>query len=285
MQAVRTAYRAPAIIFGSMRRLLTTIFSCSLLLLAACGEQRLPVEIRFAAYYADSEVSCLENSSGIGLSDLRFFVHDVRLQTADGGEARLTLTPEPGWQTDSVALIDLENAGHGCINGSLETNIRLQGTVPAGTYDGLSFRVGVPDVLNHADPLYAEAPLSQTAMHWHWRSGYKFMRAGVRQGDDGAWLHLGSAGCQGTIGNLSGCERANRPTVRLPGFDAQRHAVALDLQRLFAASSLRDGLIDSCQMGPDEELCDGIAMALGLDLADGSSAGPAKAFKTVDFRQ
>lgn len=243
------------------------------------------MEIQFAAVFGDSEISCAENDAGVGLSDLRFFVHDVRLQTANGQEAQLALTPRTGWQTASVALIDLEDGRQGCVNGSPQTNVLLQGTVAAGTYTGLSFQIGVPEDLNHADPLYADAPLSQSAMHWHWRSGYKFMRAGFRQGLDGAWLHLGSAGCHGTIGNLSGCDLSNRPSVSLPDFDTQQHAVALDLQRLFADSSPGDGVIDSCQMGPDERVCDVIAVALGLDPVNGTSAKPAQAFKRIELKQ
>ncbi len=44
---------------------------------------------------------------------------------------------------------------------------------------GLEFKIGVPETLNHIDPLTAVSPLNYTDMHWHWASGYKFFRAGL----------------------------------------------------------------------------------------------------------
>ena len=72
--------------------------------------------------------------------------------------------------------------------------------------------------LNHDNPLTAEPPLDDPDMHWHWRSGYKFLRAGIRTATDGFWIHAGSAGCEGTVGNITGCRFPNRIDVFLPDF-------------------------------------------------------------------
>ena len=52
--------------------------------------------------------------------------------------------------------------------------------VPAGTYTGISFGIGVPEVPNHSDPTNypAEHPLSEfRGKHWTWNAGYRFIMA------------------------------------------------------------------------------------------------------------
>ena len=119
------------------------------------------------------------------------------------------------WQSSDIALLDLENGQGSCANGSEAINASIRVRAPEGDYAGLSFRLGVPERLNHADPLLAHTPLNVTPMHWHWRSGYKFLRAGIRTADDGFWIHLGSSRCAGTIGNLQGCAASNRADIEL----------------------------------------------------------------------
>jgi len=55
-------------------------------------------------------------------------------------------------------------------------NSTLTGTAPQGDYTGISFEVGVPFELNHADPTLAAPPMNLTSMFWNWRAGYRFMR-------------------------------------------------------------------------------------------------------------
>lgn len=49
---------------------------------------------------------------------------------------------------------------------------------PAGNYTGLHFGIGIPEDLNHADPVQYDAnhPLSvSNGMHWTWADGYRFV--------------------------------------------------------------------------------------------------------------
>ncbi len=51
--------------------------------------------------------------------------------------------------------------------------------VTAGTWDGLSLGLGVPEDLNHSDPTLYDGnhPLSvSNGMHWNWTSGYVFLK-------------------------------------------------------------------------------------------------------------
>ncbi|MDZ7643630.1 MAG: MbnP family protein [Woeseiaceae bacterium] len=90
--------------------------------------------------------------------------------------------------------------------------------MPTGDYRTLRLTLGVPADLNHGDPLHAPAPLTQTPMHWHWRSGYKFLRAGVTRGADGYWLHLGSTRCRAR----SAISRVARPQIARASISGMR---------------------------------------------------------------
>lgn len=117
-------------------------------------------------------------------------------------------------------------------------------------------------------------------MHWHWKSGYKFLRAGVAlPDDDGFWMHLGSSRCSGTVGNILGCESANRPFVDLPDFVPGESVVVVDLQRLINNINRRDYKISECQSGPAELECNAPFSNLGLDFASGETVSAAPIFR------
>ena len=141
----------------------------------------------------------------------------------------------------------------------------------------MSFELGVPFDSNHADPLSASAPLDDTTMHWHWRSGYKFLRAGVRTADDGFWVHLGSAGCEGTVQNVSRCQFPNRIPVTLSDY-RPGDTVITDLSMLLAAADLGDGEATDCASGPADAGCSAVFAQLGLDHESGSLTGQQQLF-------
>ena len=71
--------------------------------------------------------------------------------------------------------------------GTAETNRSIRGSVPAGDYRGLVFRVGVPVLgketvkgkivsLNHSSHTSAPPPLDSAPMGWSWQVGRKFMK-------------------------------------------------------------------------------------------------------------
>ncbi len=145
------------------------------------------------------------------------------------------------------------------------------GILPDGRYRGIRFVVGVPFELNHANPMTADAPLDDAAMHWHWRSGYKFLRAGIDHVDDGFWIHLGSAGCEGTVQNISSCRFPNRVTVQIDDFEPGRHRIAVDLKALTADTDLADGAATDCSSSPAEASCVAPFLSLGIDHASGAA--------------
>jgi len=154
----------------------------------------------------------------------------------------------------------------------------MVGVARAGEYRGLRFTVGVPFSLNHANPMTAGPPLDDPAMHWHWRSGYKFLRAGIRTENDGFWIHVGSTGCEGTVGHVTGCRSPNRIQIELPEFAPGGSAVAIDLAALVAGIDLDDEVPGDCSSGPAESSCTAPFGALGINHSTGKQEGTQSVF-------
>ncbi len=223
-------------------------------------------------------ISCSLAVAGMRLSDLRLFVYDFHLTSATGDEVALTLDDRSPWQGGQVAMLDFEDGTGPCRNGSAATNATVQARVPPGEYTGLRFRIGVPEALNHADPLQAQSPLNHTSMHWHWLTGYKFLRAGIARTDineDGAtfWIHLGSTRCEGSASDPQGCRNSNRPEILLAGFIPGESKIAIDLAPLAAATGIDEGTSSDCSSGPTETGCERPFAIFGLDFASGDSVG------------
>ncbi|MGI9248613.1 MAG: MbnP family copper-binding protein [Woeseiaceae bacterium] len=250
-----------------------------MLLGCSCSEPYLGVKIPFVATWGDKPIDCDDNE--ITLSDLRLYVSEIELDDARGRKHTVVLHDNLQWQQPDLALIDLENGKGGCTNGTGETYAYLVGSVPPGDYKGLRFTVGVPFDRNHADPLKADSPLDDPAMHWHWRSGYKFLRAGIKTETDGFWIHTGSAGCEGTVRDIKGCRFPNRINVELAEFQPGRDSIAVNLKALSAGTDLADGLPTDCSSGPPETACIAPFSALGIDFESGKPAGQQRVFSIL----
>ncbi len=246
------------------------------LLATSCSKPYLGVKIPFVATWDGTEIGC--SDTPVALSDLRFYVADIELVDSGGRPQRLELHASLPWQQSELALIDLESGKGACVNGTNDLFAYVVGSAPPGDYRGLRFTVGVPFDSNHSDPLAASAPLDDPAMHWHWRSGYKFIRAGVKTADDGYWIHVGSAGCEGTVGNISGCRFPNRTAVEIEDFSPNADGVRVDLKSFFAAIELDDAKPTECSSGPAEASCIMPFDALGIDFETGQVSGPQRVF-------
>ena len=118
-------------------------------------------------------------------------------------------------------------------------------------------------------------------MHWHWRSGYKFIRAGVATTDDSFWIHVGSSGCAGTVRNVTGCRSPNRVAVTLDEFVPNQSVVAIDLGAFFDGNDFSDGNPTDCSSGPAETQCVAPFAALGIDFESGAASGSQRVFSTL----
>jgi uncharacterized repeat protein (TIGR04052 family) len=248
-----------------------------------------PVAIGFAAVAGSTPVACGTPITGLGttaraaqLTDLRFFVSDVRLLRKDGRAVTLRLRADSPWRVTrgkaAVTLIDLENGRGGCAEaGTKGTNAFVRGTVPAGDYIGARWSVGVPFALNHTDATTAPAPLNSAAMAWSWQVGRKFTK--IELSDPGtdaaaAWaartffVHLGSTGCEGNpaTGETVSCAASNRAAITLRRFDPARQRVAVDLKAMLAGvdATQNGGGAPGCMGGPTDPECGPIFNAFGL---------------------
>ena len=254
----------------------------AVLLCASCGKPAVELSIPFIVEFAGQDINC-NSDSDTWLTDLRFYVADISVLDGDGNLTPVRLHRDEIWQQEKITLIDLEHGGANCINGTGGVNQILRGAVPAGDYKGLQFTLGVPFDFNHRDPLLAEAPLDDAAMHWHWRGGYKFLRAGIGNAGDSFWIHLGSTGCAGTIQNITGCTAPNRVTVTLNDIAPRQAAVVIDLAGLIKPGELADGTATDCSSGPAEEHCATAFAAFGIDHASGKQVGKQTIFSGRRF--
>jgi uncharacterized repeat protein (TIGR04052 family) len=255
----------------------------ALSVLSGCARTHdVAVEIPFVATIDGHTFSCTSSSARI-TSDLRLYVHDVALVDAAGRSTPVQLSEDAVWQHRGVALLDFENASEQCTDGTAGTHTTLIGRIAAGDYRALQFVVGVPFDRNHADAAVADAPLNLGRMHWGWQGGYKFLRfEGVT--DNAAFrFHLGSTGCEGTIGHITNCSRPNRVPVRLSGFVPGEHRVQIDLEKLLptAAGEAQREQSHGCMSEPDDPRCGAPFAALGLHASSGTRAGEQSLFTVV----
>jgi uncharacterized repeat protein (TIGR04052 family) len=230
--------------------------------------------VPFAATWGGQPFGCTTPVAGAALNDLRFFVSELEFGNADGNRTPAVLADKGRWQGNSVALVDLEDAAGSCLNGTPDTNDAVLVHVPRGDYRGLRFLIGVPFAVNHSDPLGASAPLDDTTMHWHWRSGYKFLRTGMQHPEGRILLHLGSAGCEGTVPDIRGCRYPNRFTVELDEWQPGM-TISVDVQVLTRAAGASRGDVH-CESGPADPDCRALMPVLGLGDAAG---GPQQLFR------
>ncbi|MEZ5285681.1 MAG: metallo-mystery pair system four-Cys motif protein [Vicinamibacterales bacterium] len=264
-------------------RMVVTTVLLAALAAAPAFAQGTPVAVRFAAVVGGKTFACGQQYDGIGttrstvsVTDLRFYVSNVRLVRADGAEVAVALTEDGLWQSEGVALLDFEDGSATCASGTPELRDVVEGTVAPGTYTGVRFDLGVPFAQNHREPTVSPSPLNLTRMFWSWNAGYKFARIDLRTtGQPKGWMvHLGSTGCepggQPSVVPVS-CKHPNRVAVDLAGFDVARDVVQFDLAALLAGANVdvnQEKTAMGCMSGRDDQECTPVLRALGL--IDGS---------------
>ncbi len=260
----------------------------------ATAGKRQPVTIRFTATQGARPIRCGTPLTRVGttkattrLRDMRFYVSNVRLVRKNGSSVKVQLHRNDQWNLtradQSVTLIDLEDGKGGC-NGDTRMNAVITGTVPRGTYTGITYTLGVPLALNHTNPTTTPAPLNLMALSWGWQAGRKFTqvelvkpRAGEVTGPD-FLVHLGSTGCEGvpTGTNAMTCNAPNRTKVLFRSFNPARQRIALDVAAMTAGIDVTRNLggAAGCMSGPTDPECGRIFRVAGIDWSsDGSGTG------------
>ncbi len=255
------------------------------------------ITLNFSAVAGTTAVKCGTAITGLGsgnvdaqLKDLRFYVANVKLVKADGTKQDLTLAANDDWNLtkdgNSVTLIDLEDGTGACSGGTAAMNAQVKGTVPAGSYVGVEWTVGVPFAMNHSDYATATKPLDVQAMAWSWQSGRKFAKIEVTDpaGATGTWtaktfnVHLGSTGCTGNpaSGETVSCVAPNRMAVTFSSFNADSQRIAVDVRALLAGNDVTRNQAGAagCMSGGTDPECLKVFESLAIDWkADGKGTG------------
>lgn len=254
---------------------------------AACGDDdnnEQSYEFEFAAMVGTEVAACGTTYDNVGttdasaqIKDARMYVSNVRLMGADG-EVPLALDADGEWQDGTVALLDFEDGSGLCsMSGNAAMNTMVRGTAANQDFTGIKFDIAVPFELNHLDVAAAEPPLDVTPMYWAWAIGYKFLRVDFDV-EGTAWnVHLGSHGCSTapdmTSPPTAECDRPNKATVTLTGFDPTMDVVKFDLGALVAESDITantDMTAFGCQSFPNDTAeCSTVYPTLGLDWDSG----------------
>ncbi|HVW24515.1 MAG TPA: MbnP family copper-binding protein [Polyangiaceae bacterium] len=251
------------------------------------------VTIHFKATVGTAAFACGQTYTGQGSTkvtveprDFRFYIQSVSLLDENDEEVPVTFDTRSPWQTPDVALLDFEDGTGACaMEGNAQMNTVITGKVPSGKYSGVVFVNGVPDALNHGDPVKLPAPLQAGAMTWGWLYGYKFVKAelgatAAPAGDAEPGLglvHMGSTGCDNTTmdGGMPdymgppkvACSAPNRNVIRLTGFDPAKNTIVADVGVIFGQIDLAE----NNQCHSEGTTCPTEFAALGVDFATGKS--------------
>lgn len=242
------------------------------------------VTLRFEPRIGDQKVVCGQALGPLGseggeaqLRDLRYFVHDVRLVSTDGAEVAVELDQDGAWQFQNVALLDFEDQSSACKYGTPPMHTEVTGTVAAGRYRSLRFRIGVPFELNHGDPTVAPPPLDSVSMFWGWGEGYMFLQAGTvttapsDENGNAYVVALASMDCEGDPrhGEVVDCGLPNRSEIELGDFDPDADAIVVDISALFEGLALLTE--HGCAAAPNTPSCVPLFSRFGLDYATGAA--------------
>jgi len=247
---------------------------------AGPGSDEREVSIRFRGKVLERELACDARFPGVGTKstevqpvDFRFFVQDLSLIDAEGNKVPVRVNERAPWQTPEVALIDLTDTSGTCV-GTPETNAEIIGRVPNGQYTGVAFRNGVPEKLNHEDPVLHPPPLQVTDLAWSWLTGFRFLVAELHESEPAAsadadagttggvgLLHIGSTACKANMG----CSHGNRNNVELKDFDPDRDVIVADLGALFTTSDLTQDV----QCHASSDACAPLFERAGIDWKTG----------------
>lgn len=206
---------------GNVKKCKCLCMLLCLILITACSPREHQIHLDFS----------LQEPPGTA-TRTAFFIYDITL--VDANKQRHPFLLDSSDYPDQVALILLASA---------QKHFALSGLTPAEKVQALEFTVGVPEDLNHNNPLRAQAPLNNSSMFWSWQQGYKFLRidgnSADESTDDGSknnWVfHLGSTGCDSPSAlrpPQEPCRNSHRVRVRLPGFDPANHKIEVNLQSL-----------------------------------------------------
>ncbi|MEW6981419.1 MbnP family copper-binding protein [Colwelliaceae bacterium 6471] len=241
------------------------IFMCFFIMLLGCDDHEASTVITIKPYYHDTELGCEARfnyqQEKWQLAQILFYLSDVEFQSSSDEWQSWPMTVSSS-QTERVALI-----GKNCDDISSTGNWQLQlSDIPqASAIKKIRFTLGVPFILNHANPLTQPSPLNDSSMFWVWQTGHKFMRLETQSEDDNWLFHLGSTGC-GSASVMrapkSECLYPNKVKVELE-FNLNKPAIVFDIAQLLKDTAMSSET--SCKSAVNDKRCQTLFNNLGIN--------------------
>jgi uncharacterized repeat protein (TIGR04052 family) len=308
---------------------LATLLAC--LTLVACSDDEKapeprPFALSFAASADGKDVGCEDKVEGlgpdqahtVGVSDLRFYVSNLKFWSSKGEEVALTLD-ENDFQYRSadgeVALVDLTSNTEGTCAGSAiafaegtrRTNAAITGATVVEQVEAVSFDLGVPQDLMRAviaehTPEGAPSPLAE--MQWTWATGYRHFVMNFTVEDDAGeagegYLHVGSRDCGPADGlaleDRDHCDFVNTPQVKVSGVNLDSSVLEVDVRKLLSGLDFSSPIYDletfevlgsgpgvECHSSPMQPDCENVFENFGLDMSSGDADSEQNAVFVVD---
>lgn len=302
------------------RRKLAALWLSPLLLSSACESEDeappapRPFDLRFEAVANGQAIGCTTPVSGLGpnrdviagISDLRFYISNVKLFDDQGGEVPLQLDQnEFQYQNgnEQVTLIDLTSNTEGSCTqnaiafaeGTARVNSVLRGTTTVERVRRISFEVGVPQALMKqviASNTQEGAPSPLAEMYWTWATGYRHfvLNVQLKQGNEqgGGYLHIGSRDCGPKEGKAledrEACTFVNTPKAEFQVEALDRSKIVLDIPAILGGFDYRSPIYDpktfevigeglglECHSAPNQADCAPLFSGFGVDLSNGFS--------------
>lgn len=234
---------------------LTFVNSCNLGMLFllmtcfGCGQKSQTFDLEFVLQQPNQNVT-----------NVAFYISDVQVYEHRGQAHPVQF--QNGQNNNHIALLALNNkTRQQHLKARVNTTRDLQ---------GLGFTLGVPQALNHHNPLTAVAPLNDSAMFWSWQQGYKFLRIDAEAPQKWAF-HLGSTGCRSPSSFRppeTPCDQSNRVQVNLPEYVPGSDAIIVDLTALTAEIAHHQNV--NCTMNFNQQkICTALLNTLALDANTG----------------
>ena len=247
------------------------------LIISGCEKTDDSVEIQFALTYDDAAFSCdhkfVVDGLAWQLSQLQFYISEIEVKDARNNWQSASIEVESSVEeitaaenpTTAKTTTSSSVALMGGICGQAQTwQVNLASPIARGAIRGLKFTLGVPQHLNHLNPLTQPSPLNQSDMFWTWQLGYKFVRMELASPNHQWIFHLGSTGCQSASPVRppeAPCLFPNRPTIVLDNFTFE-NTIALDLSALLKDIKLSQD--NSCQSAQELALCQRLFERVGI---------------------
>lgn len=305
-----------------MRKFEPLLVLCVCVASVACGSDAdeapskpaSPFELTFVATANGDAVGCSDTIEGLGaseehtagLSDLRFYVSDLRFANAAGKSLEFSLDENEFQYVSnegSVVLIDLASNDEGtCADsaianaeGTARTNRVVSGETTVEDVRSVLFAVGVPQQLMKqtiATNTAEGAPSPLNEMYWNWATGYRHFvfNFTVDSGDEAGdgYLHVGSRDCGPEDGmaleDRDECGFVNVPQVVLDDFDLAADRVQINLPALLKELDFVAPIYDTttwevigegpgveCHSSPTQPDCESVFSSLGLDADSGEA--------------